>query len=76
MTDVQLASPVCSANTDPIQLATIKKERIISNTDPNRALSVKVLVSFKEWHDRIQILCRRYPFWSYHAGLTIADPQG
>ena len=23
---------------------------------------------------RIQILCRRYTFWSYPAGLTIADP--
>ena len=25
---------------------------------------------------RIQILCRRYTFWSYPAGLTIADPRG
>ena len=25
---------------------------------------------------RIPILCRRYTFWSYHAGLTIADPPG
>ena len=25
---------------------------------------------------RIQILCRRYTFWSYPAGLTIADPAG
>ena len=25
---------------------------------------------------RIQILCRRYTFWSYLAGLTIADPPG
>ena len=25
---------------------------------------------------RIQILCRRCTFWSYSAGLTIADPQG
>ena len=25
---------------------------------------------------RIQILCRRYTFWSYPAGLTIADPPG
>ena len=24
---------------------------------------------------RIQILCRRYTFWSYPAGLTIADPR-
>ena len=24
----------------------------------------------------IQILCRRYTFWSYPAGLTIADPPG
>ena len=28
----------------------------------------------KEGLYRIQILCRRHPFWSYHAGLTIADP--
>ena len=25
---------------------------------------------------RIQILCRRYTFWSYPVGLTIADPPG
>ena len=25
---------------------------------------------------RIQIVCRRYTFWSYPAGLTIADPPG
>ena len=25
---------------------------------------------------RIQIICRRYTFWSYPAGLTIADPPG
>ena len=25
---------------------------------------------------RIQILCRRYTFWFYPAGLTIADPAG
>ena len=25
---------------------------------------------------RIQILCRRYTFWPYPAGLTIADPPG
>ena len=25
---------------------------------------------------RIHILCRRYTFWSYPAGLTIADPPG
>ena len=25
---------------------------------------------------RIQILCRRYTFWSDPAGLTIADPPG
>ena len=25
---------------------------------------------------RIQVLCRRYTFWSYPAGLTIADPPG
>ena len=25
---------------------------------------------------RIKILCRRYTFWSYPAGLTIADPPG
>ena len=25
---------------------------------------------------RIQILCRRYTFWSYPAGLTIDDPPG
>ena len=25
---------------------------------------------------RIEILCRRYTFWSYPAGLTIADPPG
>ena len=25
---------------------------------------------------RIQILCRRYTFWSYPAGLTIAEPPG
>ena len=25
---------------------------------------------------RIQILCRRYTFWFYPAGLTIADPPG
>ena len=24
----------------------------------------------------IQILCRRHPFWSNPAGLTIADPPG
>ena len=24
---------------------------------------------------RIKILCRRYTFWSYPAGLTIADPS-
>ena len=25
---------------------------------------------------RIKILCQRYTFWSYPAGLTIADPPG
>ena len=25
---------------------------------------------------RIQIPCRRHTFWSYSAGLTIADPPG
>ena len=25
---------------------------------------------------RIQIICRRYTFWSYPTGLTIADPPG
>ena len=31
-------------------------------------------LTFKEALYRIQILCRRHPFWSYPAGLTIADP--
>ena len=30
----------------------------------------------KERLYRIQILCRRHPFWSYPAGLTIAEPPG
>ena len=30
----------------------------------------------KEGLCRIQILCRRHPFWSYPAGLTITDPPG
>ena len=33
-------------------------------------------LSIKEGLYRIQILCRRYPFWSYPAWLTIADPPG
>ena len=32
--------------------------------------------SIKEGLYRIQILCRRHPFWSYPAGLTIADLPG
>ena len=32
--------------------------------------------SIKEGLYKIQILCRRYPFWSYPARLTIADPPG
>ena len=32
--------------------------------------------SFKGALYRIQILCRRYAFWSYPAVLTIADPPG
>ena len=32
--------------------------------------------NFKGALYRIQILCRRYTFWSYPAGLTIADPPG
>ena len=33
-------------------------------------------VDFKGALYIIQILCRRYTFWSYPAGLTIADPPG
>ena len=33
----------------------------------------KYVVLIKEGLYRIQILCRRHPFWSYPAGLTIAD---
>ena len=33
-----------------------------------------IALCFKEGLYRIQILCRRHPFWSYPAGLTIADP--
>ena len=32
--------------------------------------------SVKEGLYRIQILCRRNPFWSYPTGLTIAHPPG
>ena len=32
------------------------------------------MMIFKGALYRIQILCRRYTFWSYPAGLTIADP--
>ena len=32
--------------------------------------------AFKGALYRIQILCRRYTFWSYPAGLIIADPPG
>ena len=32
--------------------------------------------TFKDGLHRIQILCRSHPFWSYLAGLTIADPPG
>ena len=37
---------------------------------------VMVMVRVKGALYRIQILCRRYTFWSYPAGLTIADLQG
>ena len=37
---------------------------------------LKVGRSVKEGLYRIQILCRRHPFRSYPAGLTIADPPG
>ena len=33
-------------------------------------------LKLKGAHYRIQILCRRYTFWSYPAGLTIAEPPG
>ena len=39
------------------------------------SMSVKIQL-FKGALYRIQILCRRYTFWSYPAGLTIADPPG
>ena len=35
-----------------------------------------VIMCFKGALYRIQILCRRYTFWSYPARLTIADPPG
>ena len=35
-----------------------------------------IVVFIKEALYKIQILCRRYTFWSYSAGLTIADPPG
>ena len=34
----------------------------------------EVNLKFKGALYRIQKLCRRYTFWSYPAGLTIADP--
>ena len=40
------------------------------STDCEHASSVKGALYI------IQILCRRYTFWSYPAGLTIADPPG
>ena len=41
------------------------------HTTPN-----SIQCPFKVALYRIQILCRRYTFWSYPAGLTIADPPG
>ena len=38
--------------------------------------AIDYLEGIKEGLYRIQILCRRHPFWSYPAGLTIADPPG
>ena len=43
--------------------------------------SLSLMFSFLTWSlkgalYRIQILCRRYTFWSYPAGLTIAEPPG
>ena len=46
---------------------------------PIMSVFFRLMVSpkpFKEGLYRIQILCRRHPFWSYLAGLTIADPPG
>ena len=41
-----------------------------------RAITSYLFRSLKGALYRIQILCRRYTFWSYPAGLTIADPPG
>ena len=38
--------------------------------------SLTSVIKFKGALYRIQILCRRYTFWSYPAGLTIADTPG
>ena len=38
--------------------------------------SLQILSLIKEGLYRIQILCRRHPFWPYPAGLTIANPPG
>ena len=40
--------------------------------DITQDLFIKQHVDFKGALYRIQILCRRYAFWSYPAGLTIA----
>ena len=50
-------------------------------TDPSHVAEVNLfyenlMSSIKGALYRIQILCRRYTFWSYPAGLTIADPPG
>ena len=46
-----------------------------SRGDPRERLVGK-RIAIKEGLYRIQILCRRHPFWSYPAGLTIADLPG
>ena len=59
------------------------KEKALSADDVyDRATWRRIMSSYidpkniKEGLYRIQILCRRHPFWSYPAGLTIADPSG
>ena len=43
---------------------------------PTRSFTAELVEPLKGALYIIQILCRRYTFWSYPTGLTIADPAG
>ena len=85
----QLLDKVNAAGAQRLLKLNVKKTKLMTigdvpdditirvNNDPvEKVKQFKYLGSLKGALYRIQILCQRYTFWSYPAGLTIAAPPG